>query len=73
MKKLVFLLTLVAFLMPAGFAKAAGYDANRDSLRQAWAAVQSDQKKAAAAEKAAAEQAKVALATPKAKGQKQPN
>ncbi len=72
MKKLVFLLTLVAFMIPAGFAAQAGYDGNRDSLRQGWTSVKSDQKKAAAAEQAIADQAKVALSTPKAKGKKQP-
>ena len=56
MKKLVFLSTVVALMMPAGFAVAAGGDGNRISLKQAWAAVQSDQKKQAASEKAMTEQ-----------------
>ena len=45
MKKLVFLLTLMAFMMPTGFAVAGGGDGNRDSLRQAWKAVQAEEKK----------------------------
>ncbi len=63
MKKLVFLLTLVAFVMPAGFAVAGGGDGNRDSLRQAWKAVQAEEKKAAAAAKDLTEKATAALAS----------
>ncbi len=66
MKKLVLLLTLMAFMMPAGFA-AAGGDSNRDSLRQAWAAIQAQQKKESAAAKELAEKSEVALASPKVK------
>lgn len=56
MKKLVFAVTLAAFAMSSSFALA--IDLNRDSLRQAWAAIQAQEKKQAAAEKAAAEAAK---------------
>jgi hypothetical protein len=58
MKKLVISLTLIAFAMPASFAFAA--DGNRDSLRQAWAAIEGQEKKQAASEKSAAEKAKAA-------------
>jgi len=70
MQKLVFLLTLMAFTMPAGFAVAGGLDGNRESMRQAWAAVQDQQKKEAAAEKDLLEKAKVALESPKAKSKR---
>jgi hypothetical protein len=63
MKKLVFLSTVVALMMPAGFAVAAGGDGNRIAMNQAWAAVRGDQKKQAAAEKAMSEQLQ-ALFTP---------
>ena len=65
MKKLVFLLTLMAFMMSAAFAVAR--DQNRDSLMQAWAAIQAQEQKAAAAEKAASEKAKAAEAEAKSK------
>ncbi len=58
MKKLVFALALAAFTMSSAAVLAAGGDANRDSLRQAWAAIQAQEKKQAAAEKAAADAAK---------------
>jgi len=71
MKKLVLSLTLMAFLMPSAFAVAgSGGDGNRDSLRQAQAAVVAQQKKEDAAWKAVAEATKVALTSPKAKSQR---
>jgi hypothetical protein len=57
-------------MLPAGFAAAGGGDANRISLKQAWAAVQSDQKKQAAAEKAITEQLQAALTSSKAKSRR---
>ena len=69
MKKLVFALTLMAFTMSAAVVLAAG-DGNRDSLRQAWAAIQAQEKKQAAAEKAAAEKAKAAASETKSKKRK---
>jgi hypothetical protein len=56
MKKLVFALTLIAFAMSSSYALAR--DLNRESLRQAWTAIQKQEKKQAAADKAAAEKAK---------------
>ena len=44
-----------------------GGDSNRDSLRQAWAAIQAQQKKESAAAKELAETSEVALASPKVK------
>jgi hypothetical protein len=71
MKKLVFLSTLMAFLMPSAFAVAgSGGDGNRLSMKQAWEAVQADQKKQAAAEKATAEQLQAAFTSSKAKGRR---
>lgn len=69
MKKLVFALTLMTFTMSASAVLAAG-DGNRDSLRQAWAAVQAQEKKQAAAEKAAAEKAKAAVTETKSKNER---
>ncbi|MGO9572016.1 MAG: hypothetical protein ACLP5H_31225 [Desulfomonilaceae bacterium] len=67
MKKLVLSLTLMAFILPAGFVLAGGgEDGNRDSLRQAWKAVQAEEKKAAAAAKDLTEKATAALASLKA-------
>jgi hypothetical protein len=57
-------------MLPAGFAAAGGGDANRISLNQAWAAVRADQKKLAAAEKAATEQLQAALTSSKAKSKR---
>lgn len=65
MKKLVFALTLMAFTMSASFALA--IDRNRDSLSQAWAAIQAQEKKESAIEKAAAEKAKAAVTETKSK------
>ncbi len=58
MKKLVFALTLAAFTMSSAAVLAAGGDANRMALKQAWDAIQAQEKKQAAAEKAAADAAK---------------
>jgi hypothetical protein len=60
------MLTAMAFMVPAAFVTA-GVDANRDSLRQAWATVQAQEKKDAAVEKATAQKLTSALTTPKAK------
>ncbi len=68
MKKLVFALTLMAFTIPAAVVVAR--DQNRDGLRQAWAAVQAQEKKEAAAEKAAAEKAKAAVTETKSKNER---
>ncbi len=70
MKKLVLSLTLMAFLMPAGFAAAAGGDANRISINQAWAAVRADQKKMAAAEKDTIKRLQTALTSSKTKSKR---
>ncbi len=70
MKKLVFALTLMAFTMSASAVLAAGGDGNRDSLRQAWAAIQAQEKKQAAAEKAAADAAKAPSSQTKSKNQR---
>jgi len=65
MKKLVFALTLVAFTMSA--AAVLARDQNRDSLRPAWTAIQAQEKKEKAQEKAAAEKAKAATSETKSK------
>jgi hypothetical protein len=71
MKKLVFLSTLLAFVMSSAFAVAgSGGDGNRLSLKQAWAAVQADQKKQTAAEKTTAEQFQAAFTSSKAKSRR---
>jgi ribosomal protein L4 len=68
MKKLVFALTLAAFAMSSSLAFA--IDRNRDALRQAWAAIQEQEKKQAAADKAAAEKAKAPSSQTKSKNER---